>query len=816
MTYFLTLARQVKKQSAVTVIAVGSLALGFSTCLLIGLYLDYHIGFDQCHTGIQNIYRVIRGARKNAEVTYGERTSGGLALVLKTELPEVLETVRIHRWIRDVRTEQKEIADLRFCMADPQIFSVFDLAMQSGDGMAVLGDPSSILLTERLAKTLFGPVDALGKAIRVGDVDYRIGGILRDIPAQSSLQFDMLAAPQSNWSERWQTWDEKRNKPVEVFVLLRDDADPYQLEQKMQGLVAHRFGKEVERTVEYRLQALDRIHLYSNRDFGIRTEKHGVPPQVHAKARDLLLLGVLGALAMLICCANYVSLWTARMGRRAREVGMRKVLGASRAAVARQLVAESVVLALGGMAVAICLAQVALPYFSELSGAHVSLAERGVPIAATSIVVACLVGVLSGLYPSVWLSSVQPALAFKGTGRQTRPRKLSKGLVVAQFAIATPVAVLTWGIYSQYDYMRFKDLGFANRNVVVVPVFGAANGNPEIDAWRFKQRYPEVKAAFLAHPNINEATTSLKPFGTDASIQTFQPEGLGTQHVDMFRVDEDFLDFYGLRVMEGRNFPENYARTNNVQRRNEGLEELLILNETAARQWGLGVGSRLTWVVGGDFFPGGRRDGRVIGIVADFHFRSLHNAIGPLVLVTEPHSMVNLYLRIGDGDVKDTLSFMQKVWERFIPNRTFGFSFLESNLQSLYESEIKLGRLFMVITSLSMAVACLGLVGLALMEVESRTKELGVRKVLGATTIGLFSLMNRDIIACVGFAYVLGCPIAFLVLARWLEGFAYRIEPGAPLFLIVGLTFLGIAILTVSTQTLRAARRDPVEVMRYE
>ena len=178
--------------------------------------------------------------------------------------------------------------------------------------------------------------------------------------------------------------------------------------------------------------------------------------------------------------------------------------------------------------------------------------------------------------------------------------------------------------------------------------------------------------------------------------------------------------------------------------------------------------------------------------------------------------MVNLYLRVGDGDMNDTLSFMQRVWERYIPNRTFQFSFLESDLQSLYESEIKLGRLFMVITFLSMAVACLGLVGLALMEVGSRTKELGVRKVLGATTIGLFSLMNRDIIACVGFAYLLGCPIAFLVLARWLEGFAYRIEPGAPLFLVVGIGFLGIAVITVSTQTLRAARRDPVEVLRYE
>ena len=491
-------------------------------------------------------------------------------------------------------------------------------------------------------------------------------------------------------------------------------------------------------------------------------------------------------------------------------------MGADRGTVVRQLVCESIVLALAGMVAAIFIAQLALPYFNGLSGTHISLVDRSIPIGFASVVVACLVGTLSGLYPAVWLASVHPVSALKGGGPEARPRMFSKGLVVVQFAIATPVAVLTWGIFSQYDYMRFKDLGFENTNVIVVPIFGAANANAEINPTRFKQRYPEVKAAFLAHPNIHEATTSLKPFGTDTSIQTFQPEGLEGQHVDMFRVDEDFLNFYGIRLVEGRDFPEKYARTQNHKRRDDRMEELYILNETAARQWGLGVGSRLTWLVGGDFFPGGRRDGRVIGIVADFHFRSLHNAISPLVLVTEPHSMVNLYLRMGDGDVENTLAFMEQAWERFIPNRTFRFSFLESDLQSLYESEIKLGRLFTVITCLSLSVACLGLVGLALMEVENRTKELGVRKVLGATAFGLFNLMNRDIMACVGVAYVLGCPVAFFMLARWLEGFAYRIAPGLPLFVIVGFGFIGIATMTVSTQTLRAARRDPVEVLRYE
>ena len=242
-TYFLTLVRQVMKHSVVTVIAVGGLTIGFSSCLLIGLYLDYHAGFEHHHGKRQNIYRVIRGARKNAEVMYGERTSGGLASALKADFPEVLEAVRIHRWLRNVQTEEKRIADLRFCMADPEIFGVFDLGMDSAEGMSILGNPSSILLTERLAGTLFGSGSALGKSIRVGNVDYRVEGILRDIPAQSSLQFDMLAAPQPSWNERWQTWNEMRNKPVELFVLLRDGADPEQLEQRFPRLVRRPFRR---------------------------------------------------------------------------------------------------------------------------------------------------------------------------------------------------------------------------------------------------------------------------------------------------------------------------------------------------------------------------------------------------------------------------------------------------------------------------------------------------------------------------------------------------------------------------------------------
>ena len=823
-SYLIATIRTLLKNRGLTAINILGLAIGMASVILIGLYIQYEFSYDRHHANATRIYRVFRTVSMENTTLVSPRASGALAPALKRDFPEVQEAIRTQQltsWVKtDDRFFQQDV-----CVADREIFNVFTIPFVIGDPGTALIQPGSIVLTESMAHKFFQDQNPIGKTLQVdhqelsGTVTYFVTGVVRDFPPNSTFYFDCLTAtPRGALADMWPIWQPTgAYRPFLTYVLLPEGYDHRALQQKLPDLIARYMGDEVRQTTRYIVQPLTRVHLYGHRDLGRQFVGSGDIKQVYA-------FGLVAGFILMLACVNFMNLSTARSSTRAREVGLRKVVGASRQQLIGQFLGESVLVALAAMILALALVELALPWFNGFIQRDLILHRTENLWWMIGLVGFGLgVGVFAGSYPAFVLSSFLPTQVMKGDWIPgSKHVGLRKALVIFQFAISIAFITGTVVVQEQLAYIRNKDLGFDKELVVGIPIFIYSRQLHHGSSEDLRRRIPTVKEVFMEHPNILKATATRFPQGGYITTDTFRADDADWQ-MGLFDIDKDYLDFFNIELVAGRLAPEPPKLPEIIESRAE-LEEYrelvrayrekgrpFILNETAVRHlgWDDPIGRR--------FKEKNGPEGYVVGVIKDFHIQTLHNAIRPVVFRLFTGVSKHLYLKLGTQNIPETLAFIEKTWHEFLPQIPFTFWFLNDDLTHVrYENEIRTGNALAVFSGLTIFVACLGLLGLISFRAEQKTKEIGIRKVLGASIFSIFNLLSKEFVRLVIIACVIASPIVYLFAGRWLQDFAYRINLHPVYFLIGGILALLLALATMTYQALKAARTNPVDALRTE
>ena len=787
---YLTVAiRNLFRHRLYTLINILGLAVGLGCCIVLFLYIKTELSFDRNHERLAQIHRLLRETRlDDGSVRVSDRTSGALPSALEQAFPEVqraLGVLQLRGWLG---CEGRDLGWASICLAGPEIFEVFSLPLAAGDSRTALDKPASVLVTEEMAKRVFGDQNPIGKVLTINNDITRlrhrqltVTGVLRDLPRTTSLRFGLLMSPPPDFEGMWQGWvTDHTSRDVRTYVLLPSGYDPTQLERKLPDFMARHMGDDVAARNTYHIQPLRRVRLYSSADYGI--------PSGGDIAR-VRFLAIISLLILSIACVNFVNLTTARSAHRTREVGVRKAVGAHRLQLARQFLGESLVLVVVSFAVGLWLVVLLLPEFNALVGTALTLDESElVSFGPWLFVLSLMVSLLAGAYPALYLSSLRPFDVLKGKWRAgSGAVTLRKGLVVFQFAASTLLVTGTAVVYTQVDSMSNRDLGFSKEHVLSLWVYNRnAALRPIADA---------VKREFLQHPGILSATVLLGRI-TAPYFATVRPEGT-PKDVGMHTIsgDEDVLSVYGLELAAGRNIarPGEY-----------------LLNESAVESlgWANPIGKEMGWI--GEDMP----RGPVVGVVKDFHFQSLHEPIRPLFISFCPFPQT-LTMRLNSENLAATMSFLKERYEERV-GQAFGYRFLDTRIGDLYRNEQRTGQTLLVFGGLALFVACLGLFGLAAFAAEQRTREVGIRKTLGATVASIVALLSKELVGLVCLANAIAWPIAWYAADSWLENFAYRIEVGWDLLAVSLVLSLMIVMLTVGYQAIRTAVANPIAALRHE
>ncbi len=804
--YMIVAVRNLMRHRVYSVINVLGLAIGMATCILIVRYIQDELSFNGWHTKAERIYRVIRETKGGGESSYLPNTSGALAQALQQDFPEVDKAVRVWPGWTDVSLGGQRFR-MDICIADREMFEVFDFPFVKGSLDTAFPNPNAIAITESAAKRLFGDGNPIGRTITV-ESDHHGGertitAVLKDVPPNATFQFDYVAtAVFSNVARHaWEWWRPTSGwRPVHTYVLLREDAGIEALKEKLPAFLQRHMGAEIGRTNAYHLQPLDRIYLYSRLDYGL--DWGGDINRVYQFGASALLVLAIG-------CINFTNLTTAQSACRSREVGLRKVAGASRAQLMTQLLGESVLTALFALALALIAVRLVLPEFNAFFHKKLQLDFLGDPVLAVTLtIVAVLVGLLAGTYPALFLSAFQPTKTLKGTfhtGRQW----IRKGLVVAQFAISTVLIISAGVVYQQLDYIQNKPLGFNMDQMVIVPIFGTDQDEKSLEEQLLADRYVTIKQAFLAHPDAIEATAYRWTLGRDGGImRTVRAEGHEATdwRMPILEVDEDYIDVFRIGLTLGRKFDPVAFPTD--------TSSAFVINETAVKQlgWDSPIGRSFEWAD-----QSRNRKGRVIGVVQDFHYNPLRTKIGPAVLTLRSRQFHNLGVRVKPGTMERIIPFFEKTWKQFVPaDIRFDYTLWDQQFGNMYSQERRVQSLTVISSGMAILLACMGLFGLAAFTTEQRTKEIGVRKVLGASVSGIVMLISWAFARSVLIANLIAWPVAYYVMRNWLNNFAYRTDLSWWVFIAAGAIVLLTALFTVGYQALRAALSNPVEALRYE
>ena len=784
--------RHLQKHKGYTAINVVGLAVGLACCFVIVLFVRHELTFDRFHERGARIYRLIRNTTNAGTTMRSAQTESAYAVTLPEAFPEIEEAVRI--WMGDnilLTRGDRHLTTQRFAFADASVFDVFTFPLVRGDPQTALQGPASVVLTEQAAQALFGAEDPIGQTFTYNnEIDLTVTGILHPLPANSHLQFDFLATTEvmrTTWRDTilhdYTTWI------FYTYVLLHPDADASSLTPKLPAFLDRYQGPETSRTLRLELQPLVEIHFETEtrRDVDTNIER-----------RYLYIFSAIAFFILMIGCVNFMNLATARAACRAREIGLRKVLGAFRQQLIGQFLGESVLLSLLALGLALGLVTLFLPVFGQLLGRDVPVdVFKNSAILALLGGIGLLTGLAAGSYPALYLSAFTPVHALKGhAGQRGGATALRKGLIVTQFSLSVFLLISTLTVYNQLGYMQTRNLGFADEQVLYLEANEALT-----------EHFDAFKQTLLANPNVRYVSQGGGNMpGYTGFMRTFVVPGEAGEEAwqaQTMLVDPDFLPLLGLELVEGRNFSLDVPTD---------AEGAYLLNETAVRR--LGWEDPLTRA----FRTWDREPGRVIGVVKDFHFKSLHQRIAPLVmhLVPPGWSAWQIAIRVRPEHLPETLRFLEAQWQSFAPAWPFSYRFLDEAFGQLYTSDRRLMQLVGYFAGLALLITCLGLLGLAALITEQRTREIGVRKVLGASAPGIVWLLNRDFTRLVLVACVVASPVAYLVMSGWLERFPYRIDISWPVFLMAGLTALGVAVLTVSYQSVKAALTDPVKSLRYE
>ena len=808
--YLIIALRNLKRQKTFSAINILGLAIGLGTCILIVLYIQDELSFDSWHAKGDRIYRVIRETKAGGQSDYLPYTSGALARALARDLPEVEKAVRVWIDFIDISLGEKKF-QLGICIADPELFEIFDFPFVRGNLETAFLNPNDIAITESAAKRLFGDEDPIGKTITSESNHHggerTITAILKDVPRNSTLGFGEIdyigtgGFTSEGAKYAWEDWIPTDGwRPVNTYFLLREGADPKALSAKLPEFMDRYMGAEIARTNAYHLQPLNRIYLYSRQDYNL---------DWYGDIDHIYQFGAIAVLVLAIGCINFTNLTTAQSARRAHEVGLRKVSGAYRSQLMGQFLGESVLTALVALVLALSAVELVLPEFNAFFYKQIELNLSSDPLLVISLIgIAVFVGLLAGVYPAFFLSAYEPTETLKGAFRAgSRGQWIRKGLVVAQFAISITLIASTGVIYQQLDYIKNKRLGFNTEQMVLMRIF-VFDQNTKSDQ-RLAARYATVKEAFRAHPNVLEVTAYRWDLGWGGGIiRTIRAEGHeGTDwRMPLLEVDEDYLDVFQIELVEGRKFDPIAFPTD--------TSKAFIINETAVARlgWDDPVGKSFEWVD-----RERNRKGTVIGVVRDFHYSPLRDKIGPVALTLRHQQFYNLGARVKAEGIEETLAFFEKTWKQFLPaDQPFEYMMWDQQFEHLYYAEQRVQALTSLSSGMAILLACMGLFGLAAFTVEQRVKEIGVRKVLGASVSNIVFLVSRTFAIMVLIANLFAWPVAYFAMRSWLAGFAYRTDLSWWIFVLSGAVALAIALFTVSFHALRAALSNPVEALRHE
>ena len=799
--------RSLLRQKSYSAINIIGLAVGMACCLVLALFVREELSFDTDAPNGDRIYRTIGKISRPSEgsSTTTPNSQFPLATALQAEFSDIERTVRLNANGNVLLANgATKFLEKRVMYADDGFFQMFPSEFVAGNSQTALKNPANIVLTENLAKKYFGSENPLGKTLRMdnGD-DLTVSGVIKNLPSNRHIRFDALL-PMQTLISRWQRDGVDMNRAWFAFtnqytyVQVREGASIQAIKGKLPQLVEKNLGellKKIGLSFSLDFQALREIHL--------SPLEGEIQPQ--GSITTLRIVGAIALVILVLACINFMNLSTARSTRRAREVGMRKVFGAVRSRLMVQFLSESVVISMIALALALVLVEVALPLVNRLFEIQLSVGYTSNAVQLLAFVAfALIVGIAAGMYPALVLSNFAPIRVLKGAFMRTASgAMLRKGLVIAQFTISVALVAVTIVVLRQLDFTQTKNLGFQKEQLltIVLPTDSL-----------FQTRRESMKAALRQVAGIETiAGAGDVPGDAENSQNPIALEGAPSDKniiVKRFFVDEDFVRTLGLTVAEGRNFNASMPTD---------ASDGFLLNEAAAKALGLGangtqrLGTRLEW-----FGDRPARKGAVLGIIKDFHFESLHSAISPAVFIMSKNGVTRFVVRMNTSDVRGTMAQIEQVWNRFAPNSVFEYSFVDDNFNSLYLAEQRTGRIITTFAGLAVLIACLGLFGLAAFSAEVRTKEIGIRKVLGSSSWGIVRLLSKDFLQLVVVAIVVAIPLAYWASTKWLQDFAYKIDLSADVFALSGVVAVAIAFLTVAGQAWRAAGANPVQSLRSE
>jgi putative ABC transport system permease protein len=806
--YFKIAIRQLRKQKMYSAIKIGGFALSIAACLLIALFISDELSYDKSYPDAKRIFRVTGEYNNNGKVETGADWPAPLAKALKEDFPEVEKSGRLmpHELFygagsNEIRRQDKRENNYenKFSYADQDILDILKIPMVYGDRAHALAEPNTMVISKRKADKYFPGQNPVGKLMILNDDKnkvYKINGVMQDFPTTSHIQYDFLLtmAGYELWNGEQVQWSAS-NYPT--YILLKPGADAAQLQRKLKLILekyylpmlkasGNKEASEFTQKARLLLQPISDIHLKSY-DIDDGLEKSDM--------RFVWLFGAIACFILIIACINFINLSTAKSANRAKEVGLRKVVGSYRSSLVKQFLTESLLFSVLSFVLGMLLAALVLPYFNILSAKSLTIPWNAWWLIPLMIGASVVVGIFAGLYPSFYLSSFKPIDVLKGqVSRGTKNSILRNGLVVFQFTTSIILIIGTLVIYRQTHYILNTKVGFDKDQVMLIQGTNTLGDKTK----NFKDEL--LKVSQIKAVSISDY---LPVSGTKRDGNTFNREGRTKEDIGVssqkWRVDYDYIKTMGMKIAEGRDFSKDMASDSAA----------VIVNKTMAEK--LGLKKPL-----GELITNGWEHFRIIGVMEDFNFESMKQSIAPLCLVLGNNRSTLLAVKMNAADAKNTIASVTAIWKNFSPSQPIRFSFLDESFANMYADVQRMGSIFTSFAVLAIIIACLGLFALSAFMAEQRNKEIGIRKVLGASVSSITSMLSKDFIKLVIIAIVIASPVAWWVMTKWLQDFAYKIAISWWMIAIAGLIAVAIALITVSFQSVKAALMNPVKSLRSE
>lgn len=802
--YFKIAWRNLLRNKAVSVINIVGLAIGIATCLVILLFVNNELSYDRYNKKADRMYAVYFQGNMQGEKMNEASVMPPVAQTLKGDYPEVEAATRLRDFgTPKLRYGNNVFKEDRLAFVDSNFFQVFTLPLVEGNANTALLEPNTVVITRAVAKKYFGNENPLGKIISFKDgknAACKVTGVIDKVPVASHFHFDLFVSMASLPESRAATW---MSSNFFTYIVLAENGDYKKLEAKLPQLVEKYIGPQMQQAMgltladfrkggsdlSFHLEPLTKLHLDS--DF----------PHALSQAGDANAVYVFAAIAvfmLLIACINFMNLSTAGASKRAKEVGIKKVLGSTRVALVKQFIIESTIIAVFALLLALAILQLTLPWFNQFAEQRLNLDFSEQPSFIVVLLLFVLfTGVGAGSYPAFYLSSFKPAAVLKGKATTKKGVGFRSSLVVFQFFISTMLIVCTTVVFKQLSYLQHKDVGYDKEQVLIIPDTWVLGKNQETFYQQLKTdpRVASVsRSRYLpAGPSDNNNFFVATPSNPERLIKALR-----------YDVDENYISTLGIRLAAGRNFSAQFATDSAA----------VILNETAARALGWGD-KAIGQAISHSNNHGEKMVYQVIGVVKDFHFRSLHESISPLVMSLRPQTDI-LIAKLKRNDAATLIASLAKTWASFGAEDPMSYSFLDERFNNTYKTEQKTGTLLGVFAGLTIFIACLGLFGLAMFTAQQRTKEIGIRKILGASVAQVTGMLSKEFLKLVIIACVIAFPLSWWAMHTWLQNFAYRTHLSWWVFAVAALVALLIAVLTISLQAIKAAIANPVKSLRTE